>query len=171
MPLADRLRLAVASCATPAPAPAVIPVAPLWGDGNVSFVLGDEEEAEEEEEVDVVRVSMLSGLPNTEFSIDAVQSQSSPLPSPSTSSTSLTASSSSSSSGSLSLILDAFEEEFRAPAWLGLKQFPGNGGDAGHEKELADNESVYGGLYMDDNEDVTDDSDPWSDVVSLEDYA
>jgi hypothetical protein len=159
MPLADRLRLAVAGCATPAPAPTVIPVAPLWGDGNVSFVLGDEEEAEEEEEVDVVRVPILSGLPNTELSIDAVQSQSSPLPSPSTSSTSLTASSSSSSSGYLSSILDAFEEEFRAPAWLGLKQFPGNGGDDGHEEELADNESAYGGLYMDDNEDVTDDSD------------
>ncbi|KAJ7794438.1 hypothetical protein B0H13DRAFT_2689575 [Mycena leptocephala] len=125
LPLQERLRLAVAGCA--ALAPAVLPVAPLWGDDNVSFILDDDEE--EEEDVNVVCEDPLPYLPNTDLSL--LQSQSSPPPSPSTLLTSLTASSSFSSSGSISSILDAFEGDFKGLTWLGLRQLA----------DLDDNES------------------------------
>jgi hypothetical protein len=169
--LQERLRLAVAGCA--APAPAVLPIAPLWGDDNVSFILDDDEE--EEEDVNVVREDPLSYLPNTDLSL--LQSQSSAPPSPSTSLTSLTASSSFSSSGSISSILDAFEDDFKGPAWLGLRQLADLDdnesravqrvelGDGAREEEHGDD--TCGGIADNDEGDY---SDHWSDVVSLEDY-
>ncbi|KAF7367581.1 hypothetical protein MSAN_00821300 [Mycena sanguinolenta] len=42
LPVSERLRLAVAGCASPT-APAVV-IPPLWGEENVSFVLGDDED-------------------------------------------------------------------------------------------------------------------------------
>jgi hypothetical protein len=79
-----------------------------------------DDDEEEEEDVNVVREDPFPYLPNTDLSL--LQSQSSPPPSPSTSLTSLTASSSFSSCGSISSILDAFEGDFKGPAWLGLCQ-------------------------------------------------
>ncbi|KAJ6569454.1 hypothetical protein B0H19DRAFT_695359 [Mycena capillaripes] len=101
LPLAERLRRAV-TCFTP-PALALAPAAPLWGDDNVSFVLGDEDEEEE--------ILYEDALPVLVKLID----QSTPPHSPLASSTSLTASASFSSSGSLSSVLDAFEEDLESP--------------------------------------------------------
>jgi hypothetical protein len=134
-----------------------------------------DDDEEDEEGFDVVREDPLSYLPNTDLSL--LQSQSSAPPSPSTSLTSLTASSSFSSSGSISSILDAFEGDFKGPAWLGLRQLADlddnesrtvqwvESGDGACEEEHGDD--ACGGIADNDEGDY---SDHWSDVVSLEDY-
>ncbi|KAJ6459519.1 hypothetical protein C8R45DRAFT_942082 [Mycena sanguinolenta] len=151
--VSERLRLAVAGCASPLPAPAVVPP-PLWGDDNVSFVLVDDED---KYEVDAIN------LPDTDHQLQ--------------SSTSLGSSTlmSSASSGSISSIIEAYETDFTASAWLGLRQFAES--DEGNRSGLeagactrdvsghAEYEGVGRGATSEDQE--VGDDDHWSDGTHL----
>ncbi|KAJ7171563.1 hypothetical protein C8R43DRAFT_18972 [Mycena crocata] len=98
------------------------PPAPLWGDDNVSFVLNDDDEEENE------GPQVVSQLP----------AHNAPTLSPS--------SSSSSSTDSIASILDAFEEELRSSKWIGLRSLANlqarqnNGGQDEQEQQQEDGE-------------------------------
>ncbi|KAJ7215134.1 hypothetical protein B0H12DRAFT_1079101, partial [Mycena haematopus] len=120
----------------------VVVVQPLWGDDHVSFVLDDDEEEDEGGEVNI---------PDTDQSL---------------SSTSM----SSASSGSISSIITAYESDFTSSGWLGLRQFDGADGRDGMEAGTRTEDVGHGGGGQDTQEADGDDSDHWSDVISLDDY-
>ncbi|KAJ7075002.1 hypothetical protein B0H15DRAFT_934876 [Mycena belliarum] len=86
----ERLQRAAAKCAVAAP---VVPIAPLWGDQTVTFVLGNEDE------------------------VDCDESSPTLLKAP----VSASSSAASSSSGSIASLLDALEAGFQSPLWSALR--------------------------------------------------
>ncbi|KAJ6498161.1 hypothetical protein C8R47DRAFT_1069031 [Mycena vitilis] len=152
LPAAERLCLAAVQCAPPAPAP--MPFLPLWGDDNVSFTVGedDEEDVVDAEEEPAVRKAALSRLPDTDQDyccFDAVtEAQHTPPLSLSTSTSSSL--SPSSSSGSISSVLDDFEELSSSAAWFGLAVLAG-----AVQQENGEKEGDEGYVSADDAEETT----------------
>ncbi|KAJ7433464.1 hypothetical protein B0H11DRAFT_2121900 [Mycena galericulata] len=121
-----------------------VSVQPLWGDANVTYTLGDEGDDEE---------GPTTGTQHTGLTYEApapTGPQHIPALSPSSSFTS-------SSAGSLDSILNAFEEQLKSSLWLDLPS-------------LEDLEEGRGARSEKEVDQVVDDDDHWSDVVSLEDY-
>ncbi|KAF7367557.1 hypothetical protein MSAN_00818800 [Mycena sanguinolenta] len=153
LPVSERLRLAVAGCASSPAPPAVIP--PLWGEKNVSFVLGDDE--------DELTVGAIS-LPDIDHQFPS-----------STWLSSLTLMSSS-SSGSISSIIEAYETDFTSPAWLGLRRFDATEGSNRSGADIGTSVGRHTGYEGDGRSAASDDQgqggeddDHWSEVVSLDD--
>ncbi|KAK7040560.1 hypothetical protein R3P38DRAFT_427202 [Favolaschia claudopus] len=104
LPLSERLnRLVTAIAITMSPPPAVVIAPPLWGDSNVSFVI-DEEEEEDNDKGFVSVLPMFASFKVSSFS----------------SSTSISASF---SGGSMSSVLDALEANFQCALLRGLEYF------------------------------------------------
>ncbi|KAF7340291.1 hypothetical protein MVEN_01948200 [Mycena venus] len=143
LPLAERLRLAVAGCASLPLAPASEPVVlSLWGDEHISFVTDH-------------TFGVQSTAPSTSASASSLSS----------------ASTYSSSSDSIASVLGAFEADLKSPVFLGLPQFAGSGEENGRRsagRSMHDWKELEQGDAFDGEDDIGDDH--WSDVVSLEDY-
>ncbi|KAJ7430458.1 hypothetical protein B0H11DRAFT_2135871 [Mycena galericulata] len=143
LPLQERLKHAVSGGASSLP-PTTPAVQPLWGNANVTYTLGDEGDDEE---------GPTTGTQHTGLTYEApapTGPQHIPALSPSSSFTS-------SSAGSLDSILNAFEEQLKSSLWLDLPS-------------LEDLEEGRGARSEKEVDQVVDDDDHWSDVVSLEDY-
>ncbi|KAJ7139334.1 hypothetical protein C8R44DRAFT_867486 [Mycena epipterygia] len=96
IPLQERLRRAVSDTVP------IVKVAPLWGDENVSFVVDDNDNADEQG-VGIVPAGVASST---------LPGNADPYGTPA---------SSSSSMSSISSLLDALEADLTSPAWLGLQ--------------------------------------------------
>ncbi|KAJ7616751.1 hypothetical protein B0H17DRAFT_1152583 [Mycena rosella] len=174
--LQERLERA---CTAAAPAALAVPVALLWGDVHVRFVIEDDDENEDETKIALrtredpiapaVPVAPLWSNEHVLFVIgdadeDEAEIEASEImlrtreeqAAPEILDTSLPSLSvsSSTSAGSLMSVLDALEAGLDSPLWLGLSS-------------LAELQALRGGVDDGDG----DDADHWSDVVSLEDYA
>ncbi|KAJ6614030.1 hypothetical protein B0H10DRAFT_2436208 [Mycena sp. CBHHK59/15] len=141
----ERLRRAVAVAKKSEP---VIPPRLLWGDTQVSFVLGDGDDEEGD-----------TPAPITVTRKDVVHSSPAPAEASQDADSSISASSSLTSTDSISSVLDALEDVFDSPTWLGLRTCGEM--DAQQLALVSSADSLYS---------AESDSDHWSDVVSLDDY-
>ncbi|KAJ7171578.1 hypothetical protein C8R43DRAFT_978715 [Mycena crocata] len=115
IPLEERLRGLVSPMK-------VAPPAPLWGDSNATFVVGDDSEDDDDDAHQTRAITAPRVLPPSD------------------------------SASSIGSLLDAFENDFRLPAWLSLRT-------------PAQLEAGLRGYVEQERE-----TDTWSDMVSLDDY-